>query len=129
MVDQIYVQNKLQPICSKLIFKRLLIKLATECTYRFPNRYYKQIDGWGGPLSVRFSEIYMVKMEKDVVIPQNPIFYRRSVDDIYSRRKKGDNVLFNLLNNYHPKIELTIEVSPVKFLDTKLTNNDGIYGI
>ena len=78
----------------------------------------------GGPLSVTFSDIYMVKMENDVVIPSKPIFYRRFVDDIYSRRKLGDNVLFDRLNSYHPNIKLTIEV---KFLDNKLTNINGTY--
>ena len=48
----------------------------------------------GGPLSFTFSDIYMVKMENDVVIPSKPIFYHRFVHDIYSRRKLGDNVLF-----------------------------------
>ena len=81
----------------------------------------------GGSLSVTFSDIYMVKMENDVVIPSKPIFYRRFVDDIYSRRKLGDNVLFDQLNSYHPNIELTIEVNPSKFLDTKLTNISGTY--
>ena len=76
----------------------------------------------GGPLSVTFSDIYMVKMENDVVISSKPIFYHRFVDDIYSRRKLGDNVFFNQLNNYHSNIKLTIEVNPRKFLDTKLTN-------
>ena len=81
----------------------------------------------GGPLSVTFSDIHMVKMENDVVIPSKPIFYRRFVDDIYSRRKLGDNVLFDRLNSYHPNIKLTIEVNPSKFLDTKLTNINGAY--
>ena len=76
----------------------------------------------GGPLSVTFSDINMVKMENDVVIPSKPMFYRRSVDDIYSRWKWGDNVLFDQLNSYHPNIKLTIEVNSSKFLDTKLTN-------
>ena len=80
-----------------------------------------------GTLSVTFSEIYMVKMENDVVIPSKPIFYCRFVDDIYSRQKLGDNVLFDWLNNYHPNIKLTIEVNPIKFLDTKLTNINCTY--
>ena len=79
----------------------------------------------GGPLSVTFSDIYMVKMENDVVIPSKPIFYHRFVDDIYSRRKLGDKILFDRLNSYHPNIKLTIEVNPSKFLDTKLTNISG----
>ena len=32
ITEQIYVHKKLTPIYSKLIFGRLLIKLATECT-------------------------------------------------------------------------------------------------
>ena len=48
-----------------------------------------------GPLPVTFSEIYMGKMENDIVIPPKPIIYHRFVDDIYSRQKLGDNVLFN----------------------------------
>ena len=90
--EQIYVHKKLTPICSKLIFRRLLIKLAIECTFQFNSIFLKQVDGstMGGPLSVIFSEIYMVKMENDVVIPSKPIFYRRFVDEIYSKR----NVLF-----------------------------------
>ena len=81
----------------------------------------------GGPLSVAFSDIYMVKIENGVVIPSKPIYYHRFVDDIYSRQKLEDNVLFDWLNNYHPKIKLTIEVNPSKFLDTKLTNINGVY--
>ena len=129
ITEQIYVHKKLMPICSKLIFRRLLIKLATECTFKFNNRFLKQVDGctMGGPLSVTFSDIYMVKMENDVVIPSKPIFYHRFVDDIYSRRKLGDNVLFDRLNSYHPNIKLTIEVNPSKFLGTKLTNINGTY--
>ena len=65
IIEQIYVHKKLMPICSKLIFRRLLIKLATECTFKFNSRFLKQVDGctMGGPLSVTFSDIYMVKME------------------------------------------------------------------
>ena len=61
----------------------------------------------GMPLSVTFSDIYLGKMENDVVIPTKPIFYRRFVDDIYSTWKLGDNALFDRLNNYHPNIKLT----------------------
>ena len=55
------------------------------------------------------------------------IFYRRFLDNIYSRRKLGDNVLFDRLNNYHPNIKLTIEINPSNSLDTKLTNTNGAY--
>ena len=58
-------------------------------------------------------------MENDVLIPSKLIFYCRFVDNIYSRLKLGDNVLFDWLNNYHPNIKVTIEVNPRKFLNTK----------
>ena len=89
IIEQIYTHKKLKPICSELIFKRLLLKLATECTCIFNHKFYKQIDGctMGGPLSVTFSDIYMIKMESEIVISQKPLFYRRYVDDIYSTRK------------------------------------------
>ena len=61
-------------------------------------------------------------MEIDAVIPFKPIVYHRFLDDIYSRRKLGDNILFVWLNSYHPSIKLTIEVNPGKLLDTKLTH-------
>ena len=66
-------------------------------------------------------------MENDVVKPSKPIFHRRFVNGIYSRRKLGDNVLFDRLNSYHPNFKLTIEVNPSNFLDTKLINVNGTY--
>ena len=129
ITEQIHVHTKLMPICLRLIFTRLLIKLVTKCTFKFNSRFFKQVDGctMGGPLSVTFSDIYMVKMENDVVAPSKHIFYHRFVDDIYSRWKLGDNLLFDQLNNYHPNIKLTIELNPSKFLDTKLSNINGVY--
>ena len=94
ITEQIYVHKKLTPVSSKLIFRRVFIKLVTECTFKFNSRFFKQVDGctMGGPLSVTFSDIYMVKMENDVVTPSKPIFYCRFLDYIYSRQKLGDNV-------------------------------------
>ena len=81
-----------------------------------------------GPLSVTFSDTFMIKMENEIVIPTKPIFYRRYVDDIYSRRKKNiQDSLFKALNSYHKNIKLTIEINPIKFLDTHLHNKDGTY--
>ena len=78
------------PVFTKQIFITLLMKLTKECTFKV------QVNGCttGGPLSVTFSDIYMVKMGNDVVILSKPIFDNRFVDDIYSRCKLGDSVLF-----------------------------------
>ena len=81
----------------------------------------------GGPLSVTFSDIYMVKMQNDAVIPDLSMTFCRFIEDIYSRWKLWDNVLFDQLNNYHPNIELSIELNPSNVLDTKLTNINGAY--
>ena len=75
----------------------------------------------GGPLSVTFSDIWMVKMESNIVPPHKFTFYKRHVDDIIKHRKKHEkDLLFKKLNNYHPKIKLTIEVNPPKFLGTEI---------
>ena len=45
ILEEIYTHNKLLHICSKLIFKRLLLKLATESTCIFQSQFYKETDG------------------------------------------------------------------------------------
>ena len=42
ILNQIYNEKKLKPICSKLIFKGLLLKLATEVTFTINNSSYKE---------------------------------------------------------------------------------------
>ena len=80
----------------------------------------------GGPLYVTLSDIHMTRTENNVVRPGKPLFYRRFANDIINRRKKNEhNVIFENLNKYHPKINLTIEVNPCKFIDTKIINNKG----
>ena len=91
ILDPIYNKERLKSICSKLIFKRLLKKLATEVTFAVNKNFYKQIDSsaMGGPLSVTLSDIYMNKMENDIVLPTKPVLYRRFVDDIGEKKLRG----------------------------------------
>ena len=126
ILQEIYVKEKLLIICSKLIMKRLLLKLTTENTFMLNSNFYKQIDSctMGGPLSVIFSNIYKTKTE-EVVKLTNPSFYKRFVDDIISKKKKDQpDLLFENLNNHHPNIKYTIETMPQKFLDTKIIYED-----
>ena len=83
----------------------------------------------GGPSSITLSDIYMHKMENDIVVPTKPVFYRRFVDDTYNRRKKNtDDKSYHSINKYHKKIKIgQSEDSPTKFLDTHLFNQDGTY--
>ena len=127
IIHKIYNETFLEPICKKFIFKQLLYKLTTDCTIQFNQRFYKQIDGcaMGGLLSVILADIHMIRTENKVVKPMNPPFYKRFVDNIYSKRKKSrQEVSFEALNNFHLNIKLTIEVNPVKLLDTKIILND-----
>ena len=66
-------------------------------------------------------------MEFDVVKPLKPKFYKRYVDDVYSKWIKNQpDKLLKKLNNYHPNIQLTIEVNSSKFLDTNIMIKNGI---
>ena len=78
-----------------------------------------------GPISVVLSDIYVCKMEEDIVIPANPVFYKRYVNDTYVRIKKHEtDKLFIDLNSYHENIKLTLEINPNKFLDTEIIRSD-----
>ena len=96
ILHQIYNKKKLKPICPNLIFKYLLLKLATEVTLTINNNCFKQTDGCAmeGLLSVTISDIIMIIMENDIAIPTKPIFYNRYVDDIYNRRKKVLRIIY-----------------------------------
>ena len=56
------------------------------------------INKMGGPISVVFLDIYVFKMEEDIVIPANSIFYQPYVGDAYARRK---NNRFKLIPQEH----------------------------
>ena len=129
ILEEIYVKNKLPKICSKLIFRRLLLKLTTENTFMFTFDFYKQTDGctMGGPLSALFSDIYMTKTEREVVNPSKPKFYKRFVDDIINRRNKNQpDDLFQKLNSNHPNMKYTVGIKPKFFLDTKIVYSNDV---
>ena len=105
-----------------------MFRLTKGCIFSVTEKSLKQIDGCPmvGPISVVFSDIFMCKMELDVVVPAKPIFYKRYVDDTYVRRKKNDvDKLFEELNSYNKNIKLTLEVNQKKFLDTELVRENG----
>ena len=61
---------------------------------------------------------------KGKILPLKPKFYRRFVDHTYRRRKKNEpDELFSKMNCYHTNINLTTEINPSKFLDTKVARN------
>ena len=90
IIDQIYTEKKLPHICTKTIFRRLLLKVTTECSLQLKQKLYKQTEGcsMGGPLSVTLADIHMIRTENDVVKLLKPLFYKRYVDDIYTTQIK-----------------------------------------
>ena len=123
ILDEIYEKDRLPQLCKRPLFKKLLIQLTCDGIFMFDDKFYKQKEGctMGGPLSVIISDIFMTKLEKKVVSPYKPAFYKRYVDDIITRRKKDQpDELLSKLMSFHPKIKFTVEVNPEKFLDTKL---------
>ena len=119
--EEIFVHKKLEPICKK-IFKKLLYKLTTKYTFGTTEKLLEQVDDvyMGGTLSVTLSDGLVNKMERDVVLVLKPQFYRRFVDETYSRRKKNEpDEQFSKMNSYHPNINLTIEINPSNFWTLK----------
>ena len=74
----------------------LLLKLTKKCVLSVYNRLIKQIDGcpMGSSISIFFSDIYVSKMEEDIVGAMKPYFYKRYADDTYIRRKKMKWIVF-----------------------------------
>ena len=123
IIQKIYIKKEIKPFCKKYIFIKLLTKLTQECMFPNNNRLIKQVNGCplGGPISVVFSDIYVCKMEEDIVTPANSIFYKRYMDGIYVWRKRHEtDKLFLDLNSYHENIKLTSETNQNKFFDTDI---------
>ena len=90
IICQIYNEKKVPQICSKTIFRRLMYILTTQCAFQFNQNLFKQTGcSMGRPLSVTLTDIHMIRIERDIVTLLKPIFYKRLVDDIYNRKKKG----------------------------------------
>ena len=84
LFTNIPIQNTIDFICEEIytqeksIFKKLIYKLTTKCTFSATGKLRKQIDGvsMGGTLSVTISDYFMNKMERVIVLSLKPKFYR-----------------------------------------------------
>lgn len=87
----------------------------------------------GSPISSTISELVLNVMENLLIKPNPDItFYKRYVDDIIicAHASKINNI-FNLLNNYHPRLKFTLEKennkNSINFLDiTLIRSQSGI---
>ena len=65
-------------------------------------------------LSLVFSDIYICKMKKDVLVSAKRMSYKRYVDDTYIHRQKNINDgLFQNLNCYQKSI-IHLSANPIK---------------
>ena len=105
-----------------------MFKLTKGCVFSVTEKLLKHVDGcpMGGPISVVFLDMFMYKMQLDVVVHAKPIFYKCYVIDTYVQRKRNDvDRLFEELDLYNRNIKLTFEINPERFLDTKLIRENG----
>ena len=74
-------------------YSKLPLNVTKDCAFSVNDKLIKQIHDcpMGGPISVAvaFSDIYVSKMEEDIVAPMKPYFYKRYLDDKFMRRKKN----------------------------------------
>ena len=65
----------------------------------------------GGLISVVLSDIYVYKMEENIVGPSKPLFYKRYVDNTYVRRKKNEaDKLYNAMNSLHQTLLISYKI-------------------
>ena len=99
-------------------------KLTTEVSFQFKHILLKQTNGC--TMGDTLADIHMILMETDPVVPIRPISYKRYMNDIYHRRQKNTvDKLCDGLNDYHPKVKLTIETNLLRFQDTEIIHNNG----
>ena len=85
IIEEIYTHNKLPKLSSKRLYERLLCNFTKNIVFSFNGHLYKQM---GNSLSPVLANIFMPKLESDVVRPFNPTFYDQYVDDCFSKKKK-----------------------------------------
>ena len=79
------------------------MKLAKECVFSVNNRLIKQTDiCQRGLIFAVFLNIYVPKMEENIVAPMKQHFYKRCVDDIHMKKENEPDRLLVKLNSYHP---------------------------
>ena len=79
IIDQIYNQQKLPQIASRLISKRLLERVTKGTTFTFNGKLYKQVDGcsMGNPLSPTSANIFMCKIGSRCCNTSKPSFLQQ----------------------------------------------------
>ena len=116
-----------------------ILELLEICLSRndfdFNGKTYLQTSGtaMGKRFAPSYANLFMAEWEREVLplCPLNPLFYGRFLDDIfmvwtYSLEEFWE--FFEILNNHHPSVKLTANVSQksIDFLDTTVYKDDSI---
>ena len=116
-----------------------ILQLLEICLSRndftFNGKTYLQTSGtaMGKRFAPSYANLFMAEWEREVLplCPFDPLFYGRFLDDIfmvwtYSIEQFWE--FFEILNNHHPSIKLTANVShkSIDFLDTTVFKGDSI---
>ena len=81
----------------------------------------------GGPLSVILRDIHMIEWRLTSWYQSGQCFTNDTwMTYIIAARKIPLIKLYDGLNNYHPKVKLTIETNQLTFLDTEIIHNNGM---
>ena len=76
----------------------------------------------GPEMAVAFANIFMAKIEKEILGSIKPILWKTFIDDVISAWDTSKNEIEEFLlkaNNFHPTIKFTAEISETEttFLD------------
>jgi len=121
------VNNPNQPDTDTLI--KLLEIVLKNNTFQFDGKVYHQLQGkaMGTCLAPAYANIFMGKLEHKILsqAPLRPLYYRRFIDDIvviWPHSMPELLEFIELMNNFHPTIKFTHEISITKvtFLDVNI---------
>ena len=127
ILERVYVDRDLQINIDQKDLKKLLTLCTKNVHFSFNNDIYIQSDGvaMGSPLGPVLANIFMVKLENDVIPTlSNLTLWKRYVDDTIAVIKNGEmNNILQKLNSFHPFIKFTCEVETdncIAFLDVNI---------
>ncbi len=117
-------ESQLRPPMNYLC--RLLHLVLHNNVFRFNDQFYLQLQGtaMGTKMAPAYANIFMGGLESKVLSLASPAprLWKRYIDDIFlvwTNSRESLDLFIDMLNNQHPKIRFTSEISPskVNFLD------------
>ena len=95
IIDQIYNKNKLPPLSSKLLFRCFQSRITQNSEFSFNGYLYRQVDGCGMRNLVFpiLANIFMSKLEVDIIKLHHPPSYNPYVDDCFSEQNQWRAVI------------------------------------